>query len=179
MSIKARLKKVEDYFQAPAEQEPLFKKYHISSKKCIIAQAQRLPVYITKQLIYESIKLRDPNYVEVNIFELVMSESAEDAKKSQDRYKEALKKRASQPHKKVEPKPPPRNYLYTDDENDFIGLWFKANREGWDNLKIVGNSEMAMICYDNHIKKLPYFEYEKMSVKEFLSDTKEYCLNNV
>jgi len=164
MSIKARLKKVENYFKAPAEQEPLFKKHRISSKRCIIEQGKRLNVYVTQMLIYEAIKMRDPDYIEITL-ESILSEDTEQMQKAQDRYKKAMSQKEQKPYKKAKPIPPVKSKFASDAENDFIELCFVENKKEWDSIK---DSEQAQICYDNHIKNLPYFDYEKMTLKEFL-----------
>ena len=164
MSIKSRIKRAEAYFQAPAEQEPLFKKHRISSKRCIIEQGKRLNVYVAQMLIYEAIKMRDPDYIEITL-ESILSEDTEQMQKAHDRYKKAMSQKEQKPYRTAKPIPPVKSNFTSDAENDFMELCFKESCKGWSNIR---DSEQAQICYDNHRKNLPYFDYEKMTLKEFL-----------
>ncbi len=168
MSRCKRIKNIEKRFMKPAEQEPIFKKYRISSKRCIISQAGKLPVYTTEKLIQEAIKLRDPDYKKVTMLE-IMAESDEVLQEAQERYDEAIRNKATQTSKKRVAPAPVKSEFVTDAENDFMELCFDANEKGWNSIREKGSSLDAQIAYDTHTKNLPYFDYEKMIIKEFLS----------
>lgn len=181
MASKEMIKNLKKSVIGAGTSEPLLAKYGIDISKSVIAQCQELQVYLVERLVRSAYTARDPLYKPLSLMD-VMSEPSEKAKESDLRYRHAQGRLTEQERLNPQTKETLERIqreaiaeaqrtaqFYLEGEAGFLLKCKEAHDAGWEWIKSTGSSETSQIAFDTFMRHEPYFNYEKMSTKEFLN----------